>query len=229
MKYADFEHIISPERLRRYLIACHNDTKKAMTLYRYNLRLSQEMFPIIGCFEVALRNKIDMEMKKQFGSDWLRDSILPGGIFYSDYRVNNTKNHIGKAYTNEAHGNCYKHSRLLTEMGFGLWKYMYNKVEFSLSHKCLLKVFPNKPKSSLHCHYNNLYVFYELDKINFIRNRIAHHEPICFGKKICIDIQCVLSCYNSIIQLFQWMDIDYNKLLYGIDHVNAISEKIKNM
>lgn len=81
MKYADFEHVISPERMRRYLIACHNDSRKAMTLYRYNLKLSQEMFTIISYFEVVLRNKIDCEMRCQFGHNWLRDSILQGGIF----------------------------------------------------------------------------------------------------------------------------------------------------
>ena len=48
MKYSDFEEAMSPERMRKYLLACANDTKKAMTLYRYNLRLSQEMFAIVS-------------------------------------------------------------------------------------------------------------------------------------------------------------------------------------
>ena len=42
------------------------DTRRAMTLYRYNLRQSQEMFTIISCFEVVLRNRIDMEMVSQY-------------------------------------------------------------------------------------------------------------------------------------------------------------------
>ena len=59
MKYADFEKIMSPQRMERYVTACRGDTRKAMTLYRYNLQVSQEMFAIVGCFEVALRNAID--------------------------------------------------------------------------------------------------------------------------------------------------------------------------
>ena len=59
MKYSEFEDAISPERMHRYVLACANDTKRAMTLYRYNLRLSQEMYAIISCFEVSLRNKIN--------------------------------------------------------------------------------------------------------------------------------------------------------------------------
>ena len=41
--------------MERYLTACGGDTRKAMTLYRYNLQISQEMFTIVSCFEVALR------------------------------------------------------------------------------------------------------------------------------------------------------------------------------
>ena len=63
MKYTEFESIISPERMRKYNVACGGNTAKAMTLYRYNLRLSQEMFVVVSCFEVALRNRIDAVMK----------------------------------------------------------------------------------------------------------------------------------------------------------------------
>ena len=87
MKYKDFERAISPERMHRYVIACANNTKQAMTLYRYNLRLSQEMYAIISCFEVSLRNKINNEMRAHHGNDWLRDFVMPGGRFDADPRV----------------------------------------------------------------------------------------------------------------------------------------------
>ncbi len=70
--------------MRRYLAACNSNTRKAMTLYRYNIRLSQELLAVVGCFEVALRNKINRHYVAQDGSDWLRDLILPNGKFYSD-------------------------------------------------------------------------------------------------------------------------------------------------
>ena len=63
MKYSEFEDAISPDRMHRYVSACTNDTKRAMTLYRYNIKLSQEMYAIISCFEVSLRNKINKEMR----------------------------------------------------------------------------------------------------------------------------------------------------------------------
>ncbi len=75
MKFTEFEETISPERMHRYVLACGNDTRRAMTLYRYNLKLSQEMFTLISCFEVSLRNRIDREMQVNFGADWLRISF----------------------------------------------------------------------------------------------------------------------------------------------------------
>ena len=81
MKYADFEKIMSSQRMERYVMACGGDTRKAMTLYRYNLQISQEMFTIVSCFEVALRNAIDRKLSKNLGDEWLRDSIMPNGVF----------------------------------------------------------------------------------------------------------------------------------------------------
>jgi hypothetical protein len=81
MRYVDFSGIMSLTRVSRYLIACANDSRKAMILYRQNLQLSQELFTIIGCFEVALRNRIDSHYLASRGNDWLRDAAAPGGIF----------------------------------------------------------------------------------------------------------------------------------------------------
>ena len=44
MKYKEFEYVLSSERMGRYLQAYNGDSRKAMTLYRYNLQLSQEVF-----------------------------------------------------------------------------------------------------------------------------------------------------------------------------------------
>ena len=81
MKYRDFEHFMSQKRLNRYLQACNGDKRKAMTLYRYNLRLAQELLTIVSCFEVSLRNAIDDILVPQFGNEWLKDSVSPGGMF----------------------------------------------------------------------------------------------------------------------------------------------------
>ena len=65
MKFQDFEDIMSAARMSRYLTACGGNSKKAMTLYRLNLRVSQEFFTVISCFEVSLRNTIDRHYTSQ--------------------------------------------------------------------------------------------------------------------------------------------------------------------
>ena len=226
MKYTEFENIISSDRMRKYLVACNNDTRRAMTLYRHNLTLSQQMFTMISCFEVALRNKIDKEMKQHWGNDWLRDFVMPGGPFASDGRAAGTKKIIKKAYDDLMNNNDYSHSKLLSQMEFGVWKYMFNNVQYRLGRRCLLNIFPNKPRSTPQNQIDNSRIFQELDHINNIRNRIAHHEPICFGRPISIDTNYALRNYARILMLFGWMDIDGPKLVYGLDHVGDECSKI---
>ena len=66
MTYKEIEDVFSEKRMQKYVQSCGGDTRRAMTLYRYNLKLSQEMFTLISCFEVALRNRIDRQMMAIF-------------------------------------------------------------------------------------------------------------------------------------------------------------------
>ncbi len=212
--------------MRKYVASCGGDTRKAMTLYRLNLRLSQEIFTIISCFEVALRNAIDHQMAARWGGDWLRDFVIPGGLFFNDPRIQTSRKIIYKAYEGLMRNNKYSHHKLLAEMEFGVWKYMYSAIEYKLAGRILLKAFPKKPKSTPQKNIDHLYVFNELDFINNMRNRVAHHEPICFDGSGNIDTFYVESRYQKMLNLFKWMEIDSSSLLYGLDHVKAVCARI---
>lgn len=227
MRYRDFEELFSSKRMQKYLLACNNDTRRAMTLYRYNLKLSQELFTIISCFEVVLRNRIDKQMIEYYGEDWLRNTILSDGALSLDSRVERTRKIIEKAYEGLMREGNYSHSKLLSEMEFGVWKYMFSNTTYSLMGRKLLKIFPQKPISSRQHRYDNTYVFQELDYINKLRNRIAHHEPICFaGNEAKIDTSYVLNQYARMMKLFGWMGVDGVSLVYGLDHVGKMSGKV---
>ena len=227
MKYKEIEDIFSAKRMQKYVLACGGDTRRAMTLYRYNLKLSQELFTLVSCFEVALRNRIDKQMVAHLGNDWLRDAILPNGVLYYDRRVENTRKIIEKAYNGLMREGNYSHSKLLSEMEFGVWKYMFSNAAYALMGQRLLQIFPNKPRSSRQHRYDNTYIFQELDYINKLRNRIAHHEPICFSRpNIAIDTSYVLNQDARMMKLFQWMNIDGPSLVYGLDHVAYVSGKV---
>jgi len=181
--------------MSRYVEACGGNTRKAMTLYRYNAELAQTVFPIIGFFEVALRNAINVELTIALGNEWLKDSCLPGGIFNIP-NAHKTCDIISNAYHRLLRDGLYSHTKLLAEMEFGVWKYVFN----------------------------------ELDKINTLRNRIAHHEPICFpAHGNIIYTEYIRNEYVKILSLLEWLGIDSKKYLYGLDHVMVISDKIDKL
>ncbi len=227
MLYSDFENIISRPRMNRYLHACNGNSRKAMTLYRKNLKLSQELFTVISCFEIALRNRIDKIYGTAYGLDWLNEASKAGGIF-DNQNCRHTKTIILQGLRKLSPH--YSPAKLLAEMDFGFWRYLFAQPQFHAGGKILLKVFPAKPTSTPAIQYNHSYVFNQLGKINELRNRIAHHEPICFqaGQAV-IDTTNVRQHYNLILQLFQWMSIDESALLYGLDHILTLCNEIDSL
>lgn len=213
--------------MQRYLTACRGDTKKAMTLYRYNLLLSREMFTIISCFEVALRNKINTHYLNTLGEEWLKRAVEPDGMFMNrNCRIaaeviQGALRSLGAGYT---------HDKLVAELGFGFWRYQFASPQFRAAGSTLLGIFPGKPRSTPQQQYNNSYIFNALAKINRLRNRIAHHEAICFRpRQAVIDTSFAADHYNIIARLFNWMNIDEKDLLYGLNHMDATIAKIDNL
>jgi len=218
---------MSAARMSRYLVASGNNSKKAMTLYRKNLHLSQELFTVICCFEIALRNAIDRQYTSQYGNDWLLNSSLNGGIFDSQ-NCRHAKEAINKAVAKLS--NRYTHTKLLAEMDFGFWRYLFAQPQFYAGGQVLLRIFPSKPVSTPSMQYNHSFVFNQLEKINGLRNRIAHHEPICFlPNGATIDTAYARQHYSLILQLFQWMNIDELSLLYGLDHIMTVCNEIDSL
>lgn len=224
MKYQEFENIMSSQRMSRYLSACGGNSKRAMTLYRLNLHLSQELYTVISCFEIALRNAINKQCLNTLGNDWLKNGVLPGGIFDNQH-CRLTKDTISEALRKL--NSQYSHNKLVAELGFGFWRFMFAPHQYTATGRTLLHIFPAKPTSTPSVQYNQTFVFNQLAQLNKIRNRIAHHEPICFksGQPI-KDTTYTRQHYSLILQLFQWMTINEGALLYGLDHINTVCTKI---
>lgn len=226
MKYKEFANVMNEVRMNRYLVACGGNSRKAMTLYRKNLQLSQELFTLISCFEVALRNAIDKKCISTLGNNWLKDGASTKGIFDTN------KCRLTKKNINEAIGklNNYNHFKLVAELGFGFWRFMFAQNQFNATNRILLQIFLSKPITTQFLQYNNVYIYNQLAEINEIRNRIAHHEPICFLKGQPIkNTTYARANYILILQLFQWMQIDEAALLYGLDHIINICNEIDNL
>ena len=227
MKYRDFENIITSARLNRYLAACGGDSRKAMTLYRKNLQLSQEMFTVISCFEITLRNRIDKHYTLSLGNNWLQNAASVNGIF-DNKNCRHTQAGIVDAIRKLNH--TYAHFKLVAELGFGFWRYLFANHQFAAAGRTLLHIFPDKPRSNPVIQYNQAFIFNRLAEINVIRNRIAHHEPICFTPGMGIkNTDYARYRYMVIMQLFQWMGVNEAALLFGLDHIISVCDKIDRL
>jgi hypothetical protein len=225
MKYADFSKLISQPRMNRYLLACANNTDRTMALYQSNLKLSQEMFSILSVFEIVLRNKIDAHYRHIYspiiGNDeWLRYAANPCG-FYALGKTHHTQESIQNAIRDL--GGSYSHNKLLAELNFGFWRFQFASKEFQAAGSSLHQIFVNRPART-----NHTAIFNKLKFINNIRNRIAHHEPICFDMAgNSISTLYVSEHYQHIFELLSWMNIDGADLYDGIDGIEKAIETLE--
>lgn len=227
MRFTDFESRMSAARMRRYLIACNGDSRKAMTLYRLNLALSLDLFAQISLFEVALRNAVDQHLQIMLGYNWLINSTIPGGCFYGA-QFKHTSESICDAARKL--GNTANHDQLVAALGFGFWRYLFAPHQFAATGNSLLAVFHERPVSSAEQHYNARYIFNELAAVNRLRNRIAHHEPICFvPRKPLADTTYARSNLLLIHNLLLWMGIQPGQLLFGVNHTAVICSGIEKL
>jgi len=206
---------ISAPRHNRYLMACGNNNERAMSLYKANIKLSQQLYGVIGIFEVIFRNSIDRHFILMKGNTWLEDSVQDGGYLEASVGCEDSFHAVQEAI--QTLGNDYTHDRLIAKLTFGFWRYQFGKKQFAAAGSSLLEIFPNRAFGT-----SQKKVFINLTKINEVRNRVAHYEPICFNNFI-ISTGQILRRYNLIIQLLIWMGCDPNIILSGIDDVlNAI-------
>jgi hypothetical protein len=211
---------ISQPRYYRYFSAC-GTKQKALRLYRANINLSQELYGIIGVFEVVLRNSIDRYMISQKGNFWLEEAVSDGG--YLDVNPGCLDMFHAAQEAIQKLGTEYTHDRLIAKLAFGFWTYQFASKEFAAAGSRLLNIFPKRPFGT-----NQKTVFKSLNKINDLRNRIAHYEPICFdGTKICI--ARTKRRYDLILELLAWLGGDSSRLLYGIDGVDKALTSITNI
>ena len=174
MTYNQFERAVSTPRLNKYLAGCGNDKRKAMRLYKLNIQLSQKLFAVLSVFEVVLRNSIDRHYIAVMGNDWLVSAIddttgylNSPGCEHSLHSINEVVQNLSIDYT---------HDKGIAAMNFGFWTFKFGTKEFPAAGNTLLSIFAARPPGT-----SQKDIFKRMQSINNIRNRIAHHEPICFN------------------------------------------------
>ena len=213
MENDQFHTAISRPRFSRYHTACEGNRRRALKLYRANIMLSQKMYALIGVFEIILRNSIDRHFIALKGSCWLEDAVQPEGYFDVSPGCEDSFHVVQEAL--QKLGIEYTHDGLITKLSFGFWTYQFAKRQYAAAGNSLLEIFPNRPFGT-----KQKEVFQNLIRINDIRNRIAHYEPICFDKDTdAVSTVLVLHRYRLIVELLSWLGCNVRRILYGIDGV----------
>ena len=209
MKYKEYEIAFSPARLSKYKAACGGDTRKAISLYRYNVKLCQKYYAVLNIFEIILRNAVDRHFRVYFNDlNWIEHQLQKGGMLsYSPHKKDALK-HI---FELTKKGKLTP-DKVVSAQSFGFWTYMFNKIPFNTGGKSILCVFPNKQVG-----LGQKAVYNELQDIKQFRNRIAHHEPICFDRSGNKNMAYAQTNYQQILKYISFLGYSDHQLLYGYD------------
>ena len=215
MKYSEYEKAFSPARLNKYLKACGGDKVAALTLYRHNIKLCQKCYGILNVFEIALRNAINEHFKVHFtDADWIRHQIAPGGMLENHPQ----RSAIEKAIAGLDKDGKYTNDRVVSSVTLGFWTHLFSRRPFALGDQSLLKIFPARTKG-----LGQRTVYNELQAIKAFRNRIAHHEAICFNNTGIKSTAAVRDSYALVVKYIQFLGYPESHLYYGLD---VLPEKI---
>lgn len=209
MKYKEYEVAFSPARLSRYKAACGGDTRKAMTLYRYNVKLCQKYYAVLNIFEIILRNAIDRHFRLYYNDlNWIEHQLQAGGMLAHSPQKTEALKHI-RDLTKRGK---LTPDKVVSAQSLGFWTYMFNKIPFNAGGKKILDVFPNKQVG-----LGQKAVYNELQDIKQFRNRIAHHEPICFDASWNRNMAYAQQNYKQILKYISFLGYSDKQILYGYD------------
>ncbi len=209
MKYSEYEKAFSPARLNKYLVACGGNTSKALNLYRHNVKLCQKFYGILNIFEVVLRNAINAHYQSVFNdTDWMANQMEAGGMIENAPH----KNEVCRIVATLRQNGRYPNDRVVSSVSFGFWTYLFTRQPFRLGGQNLLRIFPNRTAG-----LGQRAVFNELQEIKNFRNRIAHHEAICFDENGNIDMTITQSKYALILKYIDFLGYQSGHLFYGVD------------
>ncbi len=231
MEIEKFYSFFSAPRIGRYFTACLNDAERCINLYQVNLELAQAFHPLLGSFEVALRNGINDQLSVYFNDpDWI---IHQQRGFMMDPSLRFIYKRTGKKSVNRFLFNAVKNAentlirkgvpitsgRMVAEQSFGFWTELFENHHYKILRGRPIQVFKYLPSG-----VGRSEVLCELTRIRKFRNRINHNEPICFSGQN-IDFTPAMTVHQSLCNLLRWMHPDLYHWMSTLDVVEDAVRK----
>lgn len=165
---------LSMARLERYLEMANRDWERAMKYYLANAQVSAVFFVDLHFVEVGLRNKMSECLKRDFGKFWFEESGFKQHLGERDLKY--LKDSLEKIFKNVRRDapDDERYGQVIAQLSFGYWvSLLHKKYEHSLWTPSFFKMFLGKPPKRSDFSL-------QVGRLNGLRNRIAHHEPIWF-------------------------------------------------
>lgn len=219
MDFETSKKLYSEPRMRKYLNACAADKRMAMQLYRYNLRLCQRFYGTLNLFEVMLRNAINRHYTAHYSdSDWIVNQADTGKLL--EYN----KDEIRQTEAGYRRRGVYNNDKMVASLTMGFWTKLFSKKRYKRGGKTLLQIFPNKQKGK-----NQADVYKDLTAIREFRNRIAHHEPICFDSMGNVSSAFARKHYQLICEYIGYMGQRPADVIRWAEKPDEVLDKIDNI
>ncbi|EOM77711.1 hypothetical protein DW322_02595 [Rhodococcus rhodnii] len=188
--------LLTRERLAPYVSVAGGDLDLALDLYEWNGRVGAAVFEDFGYLEVLLRNACDERLR-----EWNRrqDTTIPWylhSVFGPASRLD-----IDKARHRAVRGGRPElPGRVVAELMFGFWRFLHARsYEASLWTPCLRLAYPHLQPQRRRT------VYARLDRLNTLRNRIAHHEPI-HRADVGGTGKTIAELHGELTEVIEWID-----------------------
>ena len=169
---------LTAARLASYLEAADGDVQAAISLYDWNARVGASLHEDLGRLEVLFRNAIDKALagygeSQRWPTAWYHRHQLFSGRHGELAWAN-----IETARRRSRRKDQEVQVRVIAELNFGFWRYLCMESYLtSLWVPAIAAAFPQHPNASdprrVRADVEN-----RMQRLHFLRNRIAHHEPI---------------------------------------------------
>jgi hypothetical protein len=242
--YNELERLLTPLRLKRYLIAANGNKRKTIDIYFNSLLLSGTYFSFISLFEVIFRNKINQHFITQFATKtnfWL-DWVAKNEFNRPDNKRarEEIKKAIQKAKKNLIVKNIQRNltnDDVVANLTLGFWTSLLWTKQYLALNSTILNVFPNLPEDTRWLTQNKRnnekrkLLKKQLYQIGCLRNRIAHQENICLTPHNTISFHTLDTTTNFIQQITTYMGENYHiytKLAAAINQQKTHLRNIMN-
>ena len=172
---------LTRERLESYLEASDGDIAAAISLYDWNALAGSSLLADLGRLEVLFRNAVDQALRDYgISEDWPEPWYRRQALFQGKSRAREWRD-ISKAKQRAADKQRLSRSyrgKVLTELSFGFWQHLCTaRYLTTLWVPALAAAFPHHPGPA-HPARVRVGVYDRMQRLHYLRNRIAHHEPI---------------------------------------------------